>query len=66
MNYNLNKFDWAKLCHCFCVHVQVVIVKTSEELYQYIKQRNLTIDFGGTLQHDFRAWQAVQKVNFER
>ncbi len=38
------------------------MVKTFEELYHYIKRKNLTIDFGGTLQHDYRAWLAVQKV----
>ena len=49
--------------HWLCF--KVVIAKTFDELYQYIKQKNLTIDFSGTLQHDYRTWLAVQKVYFK-
>ena len=43
----------------------MVILKTFEELHEYIKRKNLTNDFGGALEHDYRAWLAVQKVHFE-
>ncbi|XP_028407442.1 uncharacterized protein LOC114530058 isoform X2 [Dendronephthya gigantea] len=43
-------------------NAQVIVVKSFEELYQYIKQRDLTLEYGGTLQHDHNAWLAVQKT----